>query len=56
MLALELANSLTPPRAFQSYNYSVLDFTMTICSPRNPSCATCPLLAYCCFGQRRISV
>lgn len=51
----ELAESLTPRRAFQSYNYAVLDFTIMICAPRNPRCASCPLLAYCCFGQHAVT-
>jgi A/G-specific adenine glycosylase len=43
----DLAEALTPKKAFRSYNYAVLDFTMTICTSRSPSCATCPLRASC---------
>lgn len=47
----ELADALTPPRAFTAYNYAVLDFTMTICTPANPKCPSCPIRQYCCFGK-----
>jgi adenine-specific DNA glycosylase len=30
----ELAERLTPRRAFRDFNYAVLDFTMTVCVPR----------------------
>ncbi len=39
----DLADQLTPRRVFRDYNYAVLDFTMSICTPRQPACATCPL-------------
>ncbi|MHB0969174.1 MAG: hypothetical protein ACYC60_05245 [Thermoanaerobaculia bacterium] len=45
-----LADRLTPKRVFRDYNYAVLDFTMKICTPRNPSCEICPLVAHCSFG------
>ena len=47
----ELANQLTPQRVFREYNYAVLDFTMGICSPRNPRCCDCPLLSDCGHGK-----
>lgn len=49
----ELAAELTPRRAFRDYNYAVLDFTMTVCTPRDPQCYGCPVLAYCVFGSTR---
>lgn len=45
----DLAERLTPRRAYRDYNYAVLDFTMAICTPRQPGCATCPLRAGCWF-------
>lgn len=45
----DLADRLTPPRVFQEYNYAVLDFTMTICTPRNPDCGHCPNAGDCCY-------
>ncbi len=50
----DLADKLTPRRAFRDYNYAVLDFTMLICTPRSPACDRCPLLLRCAFGSRRI--
>ncbi len=47
---LELADALTPQRDFRAYNYAVLDFTMTICTPRPPKCDACPLRADCAYG------
>ena len=46
-----LADRLTPRRVFRDYNYAVLDFTMTICVPRRPHCAGCPLRQVCVFGR-----
>jgi len=51
----DLAQVLTPRKVFRDYNYAVLDFTMTICTPRDPSCARCPLLTLCSFGTSRTS-
>ena len=39
---IELADALTPARAFRAYNYAVLDLSMTICSA-TPHCTKCPL-------------
>lgn len=47
----QLADRLTPQRAFRDYNYAVLDFTMLVCTPRNPHCRNCPLRLDCCFGR-----
>jgi A/G-specific adenine glycosylase len=47
----ELAEALTPPKAFRAYNYAVLDFTMTICTPTSPSCRACPLRADCAYAR-----
>ncbi len=48
----DLAGRLTPRRAFRAYNYAILDFTMTICIPRNPQCPVCPLRPDCLYGLR----
>lgn len=48
----ELAEQLTPRRAFRAYNYAVLDFTMEICRPRNPQCGGCPLAQHCPSARR----
>lgn len=47
----ELADCLTPKRAFRDYNYAVLDFTMTVCTPRAPRCGDCPIRRYCWYGR-----
>lgn len=52
----ELADRLTPKRAFRRYNYAVLDFTMSICTPRSPRCDECPIWQYCEYGRRSTSV
>jgi len=46
------ADQLTPRRAFRAYNYAVLDFTMSVCTPRKPKCETCVLQSLCSFGKR----
>ena len=51
----DLAERLTPPRAFQEYNYAVLDFTMKICTPRSPDCGHCPNLLDCRYGSEPFS-
>jgi A/G-specific adenine glycosylase len=48
----ELVERLTPRRAFRDFNYAVLDFTMTVCIPRNPRCEICLLKDDCRFGLR----
>lgn len=45
----DLAGLLTPRRVFRDYNYAVLDFTIAICTPRQPACTTCPLRTDCRF-------
>jgi len=45
----EIAERLTPRRAFRAYNYAVLDFTIAICTPRTPACPRCPLRTFCRF-------
>lgn len=48
----ELANQLTPQRSFRAYNYAVLDFTMTVCTPRGPDCRNCPIRQDCHYGLK----
>lgn len=51
----DLADRLTPDSYVQEYNYAVLDFTMTICTPGVPRCEDCPLGSeLCTFGFRRL--
>jgi A/G-specific adenine glycosylase len=50
----QLTEELTPTRVFRDYNYAVLDFTMSICKPRNPVCENCPIAKDCLFGRSRV--
>jgi A/G-specific adenine glycosylase len=52
----EIAEQLTPQRVFRAYNYAVLDFTMTVCSPRQPQCETCVFSATCAYATRNLNV
>jgi len=45
----EEVEKLTPRRGFRSFNYALLDFTMTICVKR-PRCMECPLKRCCVYG------
>ena len=51
----DLAERLTPQRAFRDYNYAVLDFTMKICTPLNPNCVQCPIRVDCHYGSEAFS-
>jgi A/G-specific adenine glycosylase len=47
----DLAERLTPARAYRAFNYAVLDFTMIVCLPRRPCCGRCPLRSDCRYGR-----
>jgi A/G-specific adenine glycosylase len=51
--AWDLAREALPRKKgeVKAHNYGLLDFTGTICLPRNPLCSTCPLLKVCKYGQ-----
>lgn len=42
-----LAATLTPPQRPGDYAQAVMDLGATICTPRNPTCAACPLNPFC---------
>ena len=42
-----LAARLTPRARAGDYAQAVMDLGATICTPRNPACAICPLMAFC---------
>ena len=50
---LDLADRLTPEVEFRAYGYAALDLSMTLCRPRQPSCADCPLVDLCVTGRDR---
>ena len=41
------ADALTPTQRAGDYAQAVMDIGATICTPRNPTCALCPLMAVC---------
>ena len=41
------------PRA---YNYALLDLAALICTPSDPHCPDCPLVAFCKTGEERLHV
>ncbi len=50
---LEFADKMTPRDNAKQYNYSVLDFTMRICTT-HPKCAQCPVGPNLCINGQRI--
>lgn len=43
----ELARRLVPPGKSREFNWAMIDFASTICTPRKPRCDECPLRHYC---------
>ena len=52
---LELADRLTPSVEFRDYGFAVLDLSMTVCRPRRPLCAECPLITWCATGHDEVA-
>lgn len=48
-----LAERLTPSTDYKTYNYALLDLSMTVCKPRHPACGNCPLAAAGLCALRR---
>jgi len=44
----DLADAVTPRRAFRDFNYALIDFTRDICRPK-PRCTDCPLSTQCSY-------
>lgn len=42
-----------PKRYWKTWNSIIVSFGQTLCSPRNPRCADCPVRQYCDFGATR---
>jgi len=42
-----LAHGLTPPTRAGDYAQAVMDLGATICTPKSPACARCPLRSHC---------
>lgn len=43
----QLADTLTPDRRAGDFAQAMMDLGATICTPRKPACALCPLMAIC---------
>ncbi len=43
----EVATALVPRRAAGEWNQALMELGATVCTPRNPRCAACPLRASC---------
>jgi len=50
---LDFADKMTPRQNVKRYNYSVLDFTMQICTTR-PQCEQCPVGPTLCIHGHRV--
>ena len=50
----EMADRLTPHKKVEDFNYALLDFTMTVCTPSLPHCDRCPLGAEVCQYGREV--
>ena len=43
----QMADNLVPKGDSSSYNQALMDLGATLCTPRRPSCESCPLIDYC---------
>ena len=50
-----LAEGLTPNARAGDYAQAVMDLGATVCTPRNPACAICPLVSRCVARERGIA-
>jgi A/G-specific adenine glycosylase len=50
-----LAAQLTPPRRAGDYAQAMMDLGATVCRPRAPACAACPLDAVCAARRRGLA-
>ena len=48
------ATLLTPQRRCHDYAQAIMDFGATLCTPRQPQCASCPMTALCLGYQQGI--
>lgn len=47
-LLWDSADALTPGEGFAPYTQAMMDLGATICTPKKPQCASCPVAADCC--------
>ena len=50
----QLANSLVDPAAPGDFNQALMELGATVCTPRSPSCSSCPVSDLC--SARRVAV
>lgn len=50
-----IADSLLDHRHAAQYNQAIMDFGATVCAPRNPHCASCPLQSACLARQQGLT-
>nr|WP_265500224.1 A/G-specific adenine glycosylase [Paracoccus beibuensis] len=50
-----LADTLTPPARPGDFAQAMMDLGATICTPRKPACAICPLMTPCAARQKGIA-
>ena len=48
----EMADRLAPKENMREYNWALIDFAASVCTPRNPKCGECPLAKLCAFAQK----
>jgi A/G-specific adenine glycosylase len=52
----EILKKWLPKRKARAFNQAVMELGATVCTPRNPECAACPLNAYCqAFREETVS-
>ena len=51
-----LADRVVPPDRAGAWTHALMDLGATVCRPRAPRCAECPVLAWCRFARRGASV
>ncbi len=51
----DLAASQTPTKRAGDYAQAVMDLGATICTPRNPACAICPIMSHCAARAQGIA-
>ncbi|MDH3998734.1 MAG: A/G-specific adenine glycosylase, partial [Desulfuromonadales bacterium] len=49
------AEQLTPPQQAHDYAQAIMDLGATVCTPRTPDCANCPLRALCVAHQQGLA-
>lgn len=52
-LVRDILQALLDPAHPRAYHYALLDLAALICTPSDPGCTRCPLLAHCKTGQER---